>query len=297
MKADRRRGRHGPRSILPCVLLLAWAWLLPASAARAAPLASRPVPGGILVAPLPDTPQRLLPWYRDRRVLVLEHDGRRWAVAGIPLGARPGPAALQLRTPDGDPAGEIPFRIEPMSYPVQRLKIRNKRMVNPLKRDLERIGRERREIRAALDNWRDAGPPALTLQRPVEGRVSSPFGLRRFFNDQPRKPHSGLDIAAAAGTPVQAPGPGLVTATGSYFFNGNTVFIDHGQGLVSMYCHLEEIRVRPGQAVETGDVIGTVGATGRVTGAHLHWSVSLNGAMVDPRLFLAPATTSAAGDL
>ena len=122
---------------------------------------------------------------------------------------------------------------------------------------------------------------------PVDGRLSSLFGLKRFFNNQPKNPHSGLDIAAPAGTPIQAPASATVINTGDYYYNGNTVFLDHGQGLISGYFHMTEIKVKAGQQLKQGDIIGTVGATGRVTGPHLHWNVYLNRTKVDPALFIA----------
>jgi murein DD-endopeptidase MepM/ murein hydrolase activator NlpD len=121
---------------------------------------------------------------------------------------------------------------------------------------------------------------------PIKGKISSPFGLKRFFNDQARDPHSGLDIAAPEGKAIAAPANGVVAQTGDYFFNGQTVMIDHGQGIISMMCHLSKIEVVKGQMIKQGDVIGKVGQTGRATGPHLHWGMSINNARVNPLLVL-----------
>ena len=159
-------------------------------------------------------------------------------------------------------------------------------MVNPEKRDMDRIIREKDRIGKALTHWSEKDEVPLLFRSPVDGVRSSSFGLRRFFNKQPRKPHSGMDIAAPEGATIVAPAPGRVIETGDFFFNGNTVFVDHGQGLITMYCHMQTIDVKPGQAVKAGELLGKVGMTGRVTGPHLHWGVSLNNARVDPALFL-----------
>ena len=129
--------------------------------------------------------------------------------------------------------------------------------------------------------------PDTNFIPPVKGRRSSSFGLRRILNGQPRNPHSGMDIAAPEGTPIIAPANGIVVALGNYFFNGKTILIDHGYGLVTIYCHLENITVDLDDRLNKGSIIGSVGQTGRVTGPHLHWGVSLNNARIDPGLFLS----------
>lgn len=250
-----------------------------------------PVPGGVALVTLPASAGAPVVHYRDRRAMVVKQDGQWLAVVGIPLAAKAGQASLTVKNSQGK-QHKVSFTIRDKSYQSQYITLKNKRMVNPEKRDMTRIGREQKRIRKAFANWDDVQLPTLRLALPVTAPVSSPFGLRRFFNRQPRKPHSGLDLAAAEGTPVVAPATGRVTETGDFFFNGNTVFVDHGQGLVTMYCHLSRIDVQPGQRVKTGDVIGAVGKTGRVTGAHLHWSVSLNNTRVDPALFLDSSTST-----
>ncbi len=271
------------RALLP---LLAWLFLSPAIATPVDLPQASPVPGGVAridLGPATDSPPEV--WYGKRRVWVREHRGRWEAVVGIGLNVPPG--EQQIRVKRGDAETRIAFQVHPKEYATQHLTIKNKKMVNPDAEALKRIRAESKRIRAAFRHWSD-GPVDAAFIPPVEGPRSSSFGLRRFFNGQPRRPHSGMDIAAPEGTPVHAPAPGTVIETGSFYFNGNTVFVDHGQGLITMYCHLSRIEVEPGQRLQRGDLIGRVGSTGRVTGPHLHWTVSLNDRRVDPALFLAP---------
>ena len=153
---------------------------------------------------------------------------------------------------------------------------------------MKRIERELAEQVAAYRTYRAGVTPSnVLLDRPVNGgRLSSPFGLRRFFNGQERNPHSGLDFAVPSGTPIKAPAAGVVVLVGDYFFNGKTVFVDHGQGFISMFCHMSAVDVKVGDEVPRGGVVGKVGATGRATGPHLHWNISLNDARVDPAIFI-----------
>jgi len=257
-----------------------------APAPVALPRESR-VPGGIAILDLGDgeTAPGTVVFNGHRTPVLRTPDG--WvALVGIPLDAKPGPQTASWQLADDEEPHPLEFSVGPKQYAEQRLKVANRRHVDPSKEDLERIAEERKRIDAALGTFTAELEPVFALQAPVAGRRSSSFGLRRFFNDQPRNPHSGMDIAAATGTPVRSPAPGRVVEAGDFFFNGKTVFVDHGQGLVTMYCHLSRIDVKPGDEVDTGSVLGLVGATGRVTGPHLHWGVALNRALVDPALFL-----------
>jgi len=219
--------------------------------------------------------------YDGKRVLVMKDAGRWRAAVGVPLDASLGKATITLS--DG---ATLSFDVDEHTYREQRLEVKQS-YVSLSEDNLERVGRERKIIDAALTNWRETSLDGVTLNAPVDGPRSSSFGLRRFFNDQPRSPHKGMDIAANSGTPIVAPRDGIVTATGDYYFNGNTVIVDHGQGFVTMYCHLSEIGVENGQVVASGESLGAVGATGRVTGAHLHFGTYLNGTAVDPALLIS----------
>ena len=255
-----------------------------AGVAAGAP-AHSPWPGGIgLVRIAGDA--RPVVTVGGRRALVLE-DGDGWtAVIGIPLDQdAASPLEVDVAVPGAAPE-KLQMDLREADYRVQRLNV-DRKYVDPGEEALQRIFAEREIIDAALANWRDHDAPELDLSVPVPGRRSSSFGSRRIFNDQPRSPHKGMDIAAITGTPILAPAAGVVTATGDFYFNGNTVIVDHGQGFVSLYCHLSEIAVDEGRTVGAGEELGKVGATGRVTGAHLHFATYLNGTAVDPALLLA----------
>jgi murein DD-endopeptidase MepM/ murein hydrolase activator NlpD len=245
-----------------------------------------PVPGGVArvwLGPAPAPPRVELD---GRRVLVVGAPAGWLAAVGIDLQTKPG-SDIVLRVAGDSGSREVTLRVQAKQYAMQRLTVAP-RHVQLSPEDLARHERERAHLQQILRHWSEAPPPTLRLQAPVTGRPSSSFGLRRVFNNEARHPHSGMDIAAPTGTPVAAAATGEVIDAGEYFFNGRTVIVDHGQGFLTLYCHLDEIGVASGARLAAGSTLGTVGATGRVTGPHLHFSVYLNAAAVDPALFLPP---------
>ncbi len=240
-----------------------------------------PVPGGVAVIDLGPTGQSApAARWGEQSLAVVRDNGRWFALLGIPLDTLPG----ELEITASGTLKRVTVQIK--NYPEQRLTIKDKRKVEPNPDDLARIDREK-EVTDAIKRRFSAPPPDTAFVLPASGPLSSRFGLRRIFNGLPRNPHAGLDVAVGTGAPVKAPADGVVANTGDYFFNGNTVFVDHGQGLITAYMHLSRIDVRAGQTVKKGELIGAVGNTGRVTGPHLHWAVILNNTPVDPELFLA----------
>jgi murein DD-endopeptidase MepM/ murein hydrolase activator NlpD len=271
--------------------LLALICALPCTAADRELPRSELVPGGVAVLALEATgPGVPRVRFAGERAMVLPQAGHWVAIIGIPLSVAPGIAAARV-TLAGEPPRELALDIGPKAYTVQRLTV-PPRQVDLSKHDLERVQRERVRLDRSLATFSEELPATLRLLQPVPGPRSSSFGLRRVFNDEPRNPHTGMDIAAPVGTPVIAAAAGRVLDTGNFFFNGNTILIDHGAGLVSMYCHLSRIGVHRDERVTAGQVIGKVGMTGRVTGPHLHWGVVLNRAFVDPELFLPPSAAA-----
>jgi murein DD-endopeptidase MepM/ murein hydrolase activator NlpD len=223
------------------------------------------------------------------------------ALAGIDLGVRPGAYVVEVDVRDG--TGQIahrltrPFRVAAKTFPTRRLTVAP-RYVEPPASEVERIALEARTLE---DIFSGTSTPRLwdgAFLAPVPDPANSAFGSRSVFNGQARNPHSGADFSSPAGRPVSAPNSGRVVLARDLYFTGQTIVIDHGLGLVSLFAHLSSYTAREGDLVKAGEVLGQVGQTGRVTGPHLHWTVRLGGKRVDPLSLMAvtgPATAMLVG--
>ena len=242
------------------------------------------VPGGIALVTLPEyAPADTRAWFGGMETPVVRRGDERVAIVGLPMSLMPGDTPLELKS--GTFQESLSIGVSAKDYPEQHITLATREHVSPSPEQLVRYEREAAEQNAIYRRFTpSSGWPVFSL--PGQGPFSSPFGLRRFFNGEPRNPHAGLDIAIAEGVPAHAPADGMVVQTGDYFFNGRTVMIDHGNGVISMLCHLSRISVTAGQPVKRGETVGKVGKTGRATGPHLHWTVSINNARVDPLLLL-----------
>lgn len=276
--------KNAIRHLVACLFVT---WL--SATAHALPAAAN-VPGGVAlvelgaVAAMPTPPRA---WLGEQPVWVTAENGQWLAVVGIALDTPAGPQSLRVQT--GNSERSETFAIQTKDYPEQRITLKDSSKVTLAPADEERALAEIERIQALKRHWRETARPTETdadFHLPAKGRLASRFGLRRIFNGEPRAPHSGLDVAVPHGTPIHASAGGTVLNVGDYFFNGKTVFIDHGNGLISMYCHLDRIDVREGDTVRQDQTLGLAGMTGRASGPHLHWSVVLNGVMVDPALFI-----------
>ena len=208
---------------------------------------------------------------------------------GLDLGIETGSHSLKVYVYKQDGSVEIKEQdipVSPKQFPIKKLWVKEE-FVTPPKNVMERIQREAELTKAVYSiyspEWKAEGKFIV----PVQGKIFPNFGERRFFNNKPRSQHSGVDIASPMGMPVKASNSGRVVLASHLYFAGNTVIIDHGLGVFSVYCHFSEITVKMGQKVEKGDIIGKIGSTGRVTGPHLHWSVRIRGSRVDPNALLS----------
>ena len=272
---------RSPIHIVLCSLLFLWM-----NGAMAALPQQQNVPGGLVWVDLPETLKTTsLVNFAGQRVLNVRIEGKLRALVGLALDLAPGEYHLEVNSKKI----EHGFVVQAKEYPVQNITLKDQSKVDLSTEDLARVATEHTEIAAHKRHYRaldDTQSPDLSFISPANGRLSGRFGARRIFNGQARAPHSGLDFAAPRGALVRSAGKGQVLAVADYFFNGKTVFVDHGRGLISMYCHLQKITVAQGQSLDRGEPLGLVGNTGRASGPHLHWSVALNGAMINPELFL-----------
>ena len=219
-------------------------------------------------------------------------NGLLWkGIVAIDLACKPGAYNVQVKGwkgNSGPPAAAAAYnlKVTGKDFAERRLKV-DQKYVSPPQEEMDRINREAAVTKELFTLDTPEKYWVGDFIKPVPGGITSPFGRKNFVNDQPRSPHSGIDLRGAVGTPVKSPAAGKVILTEELYFAGNTIMIDHGFGMISYFCHLSAIKVKTGDMVTQGEVIGLVGSTGRVTGPHLHWTVKLLEQRIDPMSILA----------
>lgn len=246
------------------------------------------VNGGLTIIPI-DIKAQPEAYYQNKRIPVLPGAMQnQWLlIVAIPLNNKEPIQYIDVIKPY---KASIPFHISEKFYNTQSLTIKDLSKVDPQPQDMVRIAQETKKLAQIYSTYTNTNPFQNKFSTPLQGPISSLFGLHRVYNKAPRDPHSGLDIASPQGQTIHAVSQGLVAETGDYFFTGNTVIIDHGMGVFSLYAHLSKILVKTGEQIHQGQELGLVGMTGRVTGPHLHWTMIVNQTLVEPLLFVPVRT-------
>jgi murein DD-endopeptidase MepM/ murein hydrolase activator NlpD len=246
---------------------------------------SQMVPGGIVELYI-QTKEMPEAFHKDKKLMVLktDKDDVFRVVAGVGLDFNVSDAyPITLHVKNKSITKDI--KIKDFEYKKQYIKLKSSKHVSLSKENLQRYHKESKLSKDALNSFSQKRFDSLKMTPPLHVKIKDDFGKRRYFNNNPRKPHSGVDLPAPKGTKIHAPLNGKVLIAQEFFFNGNTIYIDHGLGLISIYCHLDKLDVKKGDIVKQNQVIGRVGSTGRSTGDHLHFGVALNSKMVNPKLF------------
>ncbi len=214
-------------------------------------------------------------------------DGQFQAIVGVPHSHKPGPATVTVKFgyPGLQRVAQLGFTVSPSDYSIENLRV-DGTFVNPGKKAMKRIKREQKELKAVYERmtkkryW--SGPFVL----PIDSPITSPYGGKRMYNGEIRNFHSGLDLKAPVGTPIIAPSAGVVVLAKDLYFTGGTVILDHGYGVFTIYAHMSKIGVKKGRTVKVREILGLAGATGRVSGPHLHWTTQVNRVKVNPVEFM-----------
>ncbi len=238
--------------------------------------------GGLYLEEITKQESNMLAMHGLNRLTTIEFNKKFYLLYGIPHNIKEGKNIVEVKI--NNQQRFLNMDIKPKRFDIQYINIANK-YISPNTATLSRIKKERKKISQAKNLWYDLNPDLLFI-KPVDGIITGRYGTKRFYNNKEGNYHNGLDIAAVKGTHITSPSSGKVILTGDYYYNGKFIYLDHGKGLKSIFIHLDEVLVNPGQIITKGEVIGKVGNTGASAGPHLHWSVILNQTYIDPEIFL-----------